>query len=93
LIEVMGRAILPARLKTEMAEVTKYLLDQPNQMADMHKAWADSIKQDHALTAENVTPVLHQAIGDVFARVLADAGVFKRDAKGQAALDKFIAQI
>ncbi|WP_203641064.1 UDP-glucose--hexose-1-phosphate uridylyltransferase [Levilactobacillus andaensis] len=93
LIEVMGRAILPARLKTEMAEVTKYLLDQPNQMADMHKAWADSIKQDHPLTAENVTPVLHQAIGDVFARVLADAGVFKRDAKGQAALDKFIAQI
>ncbi|AKP65066.1 galactose-1-phosphate uridylyltransferase [Levilactobacillus koreensis JCM 16448] len=93
LIEVMGRAILPARLKTEMAEVTKYLLDQPNQMADMHKAWADSIKQNHALTAENVTPVLHQAIGDVFARVLADAGVFKRDAKGQAALDKFIAQI
>ncbi|MFC6259346.1 UDP-glucose--hexose-1-phosphate uridylyltransferase [Levilactobacillus fujinensis] len=93
LIEVMGRAILPARLKTEMAEVTKYLLGQPNQMADMHKPWADSLKQDHSLTAENVTPVLHQAIGDVFARVLADAGVFKRDAEGQAALDKFIAQI
>jgi len=93
LIEVMGRAILPARLKSEMAEVTKYLLDEPNEMADMHRAWADQIKQDHQLTAENVTEVLHQAIGDVFARVLADAGVFKRDAAGQAALDKFIAQV
>ncbi|MFC6274464.1 UDP-glucose--hexose-1-phosphate uridylyltransferase [Levilactobacillus tangyuanensis] len=93
LIEVMGLAILPARLKSEMAEVTKYLLDEPNEMADMHRAWADQIKQDHQLTAENVTEVLHQAIGDVFARVLADAGVFKRDAAGQAALDKFIAQV
>lgn len=93
LIEVMGRAILPARLKAEMAEVTKYLLDQPNKIADMHKAWADEIKQNHQLTPENVTEVLHQEIGNVFARVLADAGVFKRDATGQAALDKFIAQI
>jgi len=93
LIEVMGRAILPARLKDEMAEVTKYLLDQPNEMADMHRAWADDIKQHNQLTPENVTAVLHQAIGDVFARVLADAGVFKRNAKGQAALDQFIAQI
>ncbi|MGX6429152.1 UDP-glucose--hexose-1-phosphate uridylyltransferase [Levilactobacillus yonginensis] len=93
LIEVMGRAILPARLKSEMAEVTKYLIDQPNNIADMHKAWADKIKQDHQLTSENVTEVLHQEIGNVFARVLADAGVFKRDAAGQAALDKFIAQI
>jgi UDPglucose--hexose-1-phosphate uridylyltransferase len=93
LIEVMGRAILPARLKAEMAEVTKYLLDQPNEIADMHKAWADEIKQNHQLTPENVTEVLHQEIGNVFARVLADAGVFKRDATGQAALDKFIAQI
>ncbi|WP_125580971.1 UDP-glucose--hexose-1-phosphate uridylyltransferase [Levilactobacillus cerevisiae] len=93
LIEVMGRAILPARLKDEMAEVTKYLLDQPNEMADMHRAWADDIKQHNQLKPENVTTVLHQAIGDVFARVLADAGVFKRNAKGQAALDQFIAQI
>ena len=41
LIEVMGRAILPARLKTELAEVGKYLLDQPNQMVAMHQVWAD----------------------------------------------------
>lgn len=90
LIEVMGRAILPARLKSEMAEVTKYLLDQPNQMAEMHRAWADQLKQAHQITAENVTGIVHQAMGDVFARVLADAGVFKRDQAGQAALDRFL---
>ncbi|MGY5339897.1 UDP-glucose--hexose-1-phosphate uridylyltransferase [Levilactobacillus spicheri] len=90
LIEVMGRAILPARLKTEMAEVTKYLLDQPNQMAEIHRAWADQLKQAHQITAENVTGIVHQAMGDVFARVLADAGVFKRDQTGQAALDRFL---
>lgn len=93
LIEVMGRAILPARLKTEMAEVEKYLLDQPNQMAAMHQAWADDLKQTNHVTAENVTAIVHEAIGNVFARVLADAGVFKRTPAGQAALDKFIAQI
>ena len=89
----MGRAILPARLKTEMAEVEKYLLDQPNQMAAMHRAWADDLKQTNHVTAENVTAIVHEAIGNVFARVLADAGVFKRTPAGQAALDKFIAQI
>ena len=89
----MGRAILPARLKTEMAEVEKYLLDQPNQMAAMHQAWADDLKQTNHVTAENVTAIVHEAIGNVFARVLADAGVFKRTPAGQAALDKFIAQI
>jgi hypothetical protein len=44
LIEVMGLAILPARLLTELAEVQKYLLDEPNHIADMHKPWADELK-------------------------------------------------
>ncbi|SMS14966.1 UDP-glucose--hexose-1-phosphate uridylyltransferase [Levilactobacillus zymae] len=93
LIEVMGRAILPARLKTEMAEVEKYLIGQPNQIAAMHQPWADSLKAQHDITPDNVQAVVHQAIGNTFARVLADAGVFKRDAKGQAALDQFLAQL
>ncbi|MCT2885791.1 UDP-glucose--hexose-1-phosphate uridylyltransferase, partial [Lentilactobacillus parabuchneri] len=45
LIEVMGRAILPARLKTEMKEVQKYVLGEDNQIADYHKPWADELKQ------------------------------------------------
>ncbi|RMW42330.1 UDP-glucose--hexose-1-phosphate uridylyltransferase [Lactiplantibacillus pentosus] len=90
LIEVMGRAILPARLKTELAEVGKYLLDQPNEMVPMHQAWADQLKADNTITADNVTTVIDKAVGNVFARVLADAGVFKWDDQGEAAFDRFI---
>lgn len=91
LIEVMGRAILPARLKTELAEVGKYLLDQPNQMVAMHQAWADQLKATNTITADNVTTVIDTAVGNVFARVLADAGVFKWDDAGEAAFDRFVA--
>ncbi|MBQ0834917.1 UDP-glucose--hexose-1-phosphate uridylyltransferase [Lactiplantibacillus pentosus] len=93
LIEVMGRAILPARLKTELAEVGKYLLDQPNEMVPMHQAWADQLKVDNTITADNVTTVIDKAVGNVFARVLADAGVFKWDDQGEAAFDRFIATL
>lgn len=93
LIEVMGRAILPARLKDEMQEVKQYLLNQPNKMADYHKDWADQLKADHDVTTANADSVIDQALGDVFARVLEDAGVFKGDDRGQAAFDKFIAQL
>lgn len=91
LIEVMGRAILPARLKTELAEVGKYLLDQPNQMVAMHQAWAGQLKATNTITADNVTTVIDTAVGNVFARVLADAGVFKWDDAGEAAFDRFVA--
>lgn len=92
LIEVMGRAILPARLKTEMAEVEKYLLHQQNEIAEYHVQWADGIQAANQITTTNVTEILHQAIADVFARVLEDAGVFKNDDAGQTALGQFIAQ-
>lgn len=91
LIEVMGLAVLPPRLKEEMQEVEKYLLDQPNEMQAYHKEWADKIKADYEVTAENAKEILQQSIGKVFARVLEDAGVFKRDETGQAAFDRFIA--
>lgn len=91
LIEVMGLAVLPPRLKEEMQEVEKYLLDQPNEMQAYHKEWADTIKADYEVTAENAKEILQQSIGKVFARVLEDAGVFKRDETGQAAFDRFIA--
>ncbi|GAT18260.1 galactose-1-phosphate uridylyltransferase [Secundilactobacillus silagincola] len=93
LIEVMGRAILPARLKTEMQEVKHYVLGDSNEMKDYHKAWADQLKADHKFTADNADGIIDQSIGEVFARVLQDAGVFKWDDKGQAAFDRFIAQI
>jgi len=93
LIEVMGRAILPARLKTELQEVAKYLLGRHNQMVAMHQPWADAIKAANHITAENVTTIVDREVGQVFARVLADAGVFKWDDAGQAAFDRFIATV
>ena len=90
LIEVMGRAILPARLKAELKEVERYLLDQPNQMAQYHKTWADQLKQKYEFTNDNVQKIVDKETGLVFARVLEDAGVFKWNQQGQAAFDKFI---
>lgn len=93
LIEVMGLAILPPRLKTEMAEVEKYLCDQPNEMAAYHQTWADHIKRAQTVTRANVTEVVQTAIGKVFKRVLEDAGVYKRNPQGQAAFQRFIQNI
>ncbi|WP_159721939.1 UDP-glucose--hexose-1-phosphate uridylyltransferase [Enterococcus sp. CSURQ0835] len=90
LIEVMGLAVLPPRLKAELKEVERYLLDEPNEIAAYHVAWADELKAKQSVTKENVTTIVQQAVGQVFARVLEDAGVFKRDAAGQAAFDRFI---
>lgn len=91
LIEVMGLAILPPRLKTELAEVTKYLLGQPHQMGENHRVWADEIKARHPdINVNNVQTIVQDEVGQVFARVLADAGVFKDDAAGQAGFKRFI---
>lgn len=90
LIEVMGLAILPPRLKTELVEVEKYVLGQPNSIAEMHVAWADKIKAGNVVTADNAEAIVRAEVGKVFTRVLEDAGVFKRDAKGKAAFARFM---
>ena len=90
LIEVMGRAILPGRLKSELEEVKKYLLDQDNQMAESHKEWADELKQNNQITAANVENVLHQGLVEVFEEVLQCAGVFKNNADGDQGWQEFI---
>lgn len=94
LIEVMGLAILPPRLKTELLEVEKYLLSQDHQVADYHLPWAQSLKATHPeVTADTVTSVVQEAVGRVFARVLEDAGVYKRDEAGQAGFRRFVETI
>lgn len=89
LIEVMGRAILPGRLKKELEEVKKYLLNEDNEIAESHLDWAKKIKVEHKITAENVDEVLHQALVEVFDQVLECAGVFKNDEDGEAGWQKF----
>lgn len=91
LIEVMGLAILPPRLKAELAEVEKFLLGQASQVAAYHQTWAESLKTAHPdVTEEEVGQVVRESVGQIFARVLEDAGVYKRTDEGQAAFMKFI---
>lgn len=94
LIEVMGRAILPGRLKGELGEVKKYLLDQDNQIAEIHLPWAKKLREKQSdINEDNVDQILQQALLDVFDQVLADAGVYKADAKGEAGWQKFLQQL
>lgn len=90
LIEVMGLAVLPPRLEPELKEVEKYLLAEENAIADYHVEWADRLKAENQITSENVTEIVKKAVGAVFARVLEDAGVFKRDVEGQEGFTRFI---
>ena len=94
LIEVMGLAILPPRLKDELAEVGKHILGTSNEMKEYHRVWADEIKQNHPeATAENITEIVNQETGRAFARVLEDAGVYKRNKQGQEAFMRFVENV
>lgn len=94
LIEVMGLAILPPRLKDELAEVGKHILGTSNEMKEYHRVWADEIKQNHPeATAENITEIVNQETGRVFARVLEDAGVYKRNKQGQESFMRFVENV
>ena len=94
LIEVMGLAILPSRLKTELEEVEKYLLGISNSIADYHLTWANELKENYSLiTEQEVSKIVQYEVGQVFARVLEDAGVYKYDEKGREAFMKFICRV
>jgi len=93
LIEVMGLAILPPRLKDELLEVEKYLLNEYNEIADYHKDWAAEIKKRTDITTDTVHNIVQEEVGHVFVRVLEDAGVYKRDEKGQKAFMRFVNSI
>ena len=99
LIEVMGLAVLPARLKDEMAAVREQLLLGVEDISAMdnialHAAWYRNIRQKHEqITEENVTDILRLEIGRVFCEVLTHAGVYKRDDAGMVAFDRFAASL
>ncbi len=95
LIEVMGLAILPARLKDEMSLVEKVLLGQMIQdpSIEKHQSWIEQIKNKHVYTKENVSELVKQEIGNVFVRVLEDAGVYKMDEQGIQAFKKFVESV
>ena len=98
LIEVMGLAILPARLKTEMALLAECLTgdkrmeDYPE--LEQHAEWARDIAARRTdLNKDNVDDILKEEIGHVFVHVLEDAGVYKCTDEGRAAFERFIATL
>ena len=93
LIEVMGLAILPPRLKEELKQVQDYLLGRESTVATYHQPWADDLKATNpAITDEaEAEALVRESVGQIFARVLEDAGVYKRTAEGQAAFRRFVA--
>lgn len=95
LIEVMGLAVLPARLKEEMELLAEYLVEgkdiRANEMIEKHADWAEGfIEKYDAMTSENVMGILEKEIGKVFVGVLEDAGVFKCTKEGREAFKRFI---
>lgn len=98
LIEVMGLAVLPARLKNEMAELAKGILSGADISADetlaIHAEWAEMIKNKYsAINENNVDAILKNEIGIVFAKVLEHAGVYKQTEEGIAAFERFITSV
>ncbi len=95
LIEVMGLAVLPARLKGEMAQLKEAVLSGADIRADevlaKHADWVEEFLPGYdKVDAENIDQVIEDEIGKVFAEVLEDAGVYKRTEEGKAAFMRFI---
>ena len=95
LIEVMGLAVLPARLKNELAELETAILSDGKFSGDIekHADWVEELKEKYTFTPENVASILKVEVGKVFAKVLEHAGVFKRTEDGIAAFERFIAYV
>ena len=95
LIEVMGLAILPPRLKEEVEQVAAYLVGKDVSVADYHKEWADELNESHpGLTdKDQALNIVQESVGKIFARVLEDAGVYKQTEEGQAAFMRFVEQV
>lgn len=89
LIEVMGLAILPARLKGEMTALRSAIL-HGTEIPEAHKGWYEKFRDDYVFTEENTEDILKGEIGKTFVRVLRDAGVFKDTDDGLEKFEKFI---
>lgn len=94
LIEVMGLAVLPARLQKEMALLTSAILEGKNPRAiaeiSKHADWIEEWKYQYEITDENIKSILEKEIGIVFVKVLECAGVYKHTEEGVAAFKRFL---
>ena len=96
LIEVMGLAVLPARLKNEMQQLADVLVTKgvsavrSDPVLEKHADWAEEFCSRRTVNADNVHDVIRDEIGKVFAKVLEHAGVYKRTPEGETAFDRFV---
>lgn len=96
LIEVMGLAVLPSRLKSELEMLADAIIAgediRKNEVLEKHADWVDEFmpKYEGKVTKDNIMGIIQNEVGIVFGKVLEHAGVYKRDVKGQEAFDRFI---
>lgn len=98
LIEVMGLAVLPARLKKELEDLANAIVGgenlRENEKTASHAEWAEKIIEEYpGINKDNVTDILHAEVGKVFSTVLEHAGVFKRNADGNEAFMRFVKSV
>jgi len=97
LIEVMGLAVLPSRLKQELNDLAEAILAGRDIASDpvleKHGPWVEELKARHAFTPENALDILLRETGAVFAAVLEDAGVYKYTPEGLAAFARFVEEV
>ena len=93
LIEVMGLAVLPARLKNELKELEALIIEggdiSASESCAKHAPWVEELKTRYIFTPDNTEAILRQEVGVVCMKVLEHAGVCKRDAEGHAAFLRF----
>ena len=94
LIEVMGLAVLPSRLKKELTDLAQAIVDGKDVASDevlsKHAPWVEELKKQYTFTKDNAMDILMQETGKVFAAVLEDAGVYKNTDQGRAAFVAFV---
>ncbi len=95
LIEVMGLAVLPSRLKEEIELLAEYITEgkdiRSNEKIEKHADWVETFKSQYgSITKENVVDILKKEIGNVFVKVLEDAGVYKCTEEGRQAFMRFV---
>lgn len=97
LIEVMGLAVLPSRLKDEISILADAMVNGKDILANetiaKHKEWADMIMAKYDITAENCVDILKMEIGIIFAAILEQCGVYSRDEEGKAGFIRFIESV
>ena len=97
LIEVLGLAVLPTRLENELNILKNAIINHIDYTTykelDKHNAWIKHLLKTYKFNSNNIDDILKNEVGEIFAKVLENAGVFKQDEKGKKAFIEFVKNI